>query len=56
MGFMDPVAVELPERGRPLTPGANWGDIATMTVGFGHGIAVSPLHLALGYAALFNGG
>jgi cell division protein FtsI (penicillin-binding protein 3) len=55
MGFMDPVAVELPERGRPLTP-ANWGDIATMTVGFGHGIAVSPLHLALGYAALFNGG
>jgi cell division protein FtsI (penicillin-binding protein 3) len=56
MGFMDPVAVELPERGRTLTPGANWGDIATMTVGFGHGIAVTPLHLALGYAALFNGG
>jgi cell division protein FtsI (penicillin-binding protein 3) len=56
MGFLDPVKVELPERGRPLTPGANWGDIATMTVGFGHGIAVSPLHLALGYAALFNGG
>jgi cell division protein FtsI (penicillin-binding protein 3) len=56
MGFMEPVKVELPERGRPLTPGANWGDIATMTVGFGHGIAVSPLHLALGYAALFNGG
>jgi cell division protein FtsI (penicillin-binding protein 3) len=27
-----------------------------MTVGFGHGIAVTPLHLALGYAALFNGG
>jgi cell division protein FtsI (penicillin-binding protein 3) len=56
MGFMDPVAVELNERGRTLTPGANWGDLATMTVGFGHGIAVTPLHLALGYAALFNGG
>jgi cell division protein FtsI (penicillin-binding protein 3) len=56
MGFMEPVAVELNERGRTLTPGANWGDIATMTVGFGHGIAVTPLHLALGYAALFNGG
>jgi cell division protein FtsI (penicillin-binding protein 3) len=56
LGFMDPVAVELHERGRTLTPGANWGDIATMTVGYGHGIAVTPLHLALGYAALFNGG
>ncbi|MEA3004713.1 MAG: hypothetical protein QOH81_3501 [Sphingomonadales bacterium] len=56
MGFMEPVAVELNERGRTLTPGANWGEIATMTVGFGHGIAVTPLHLALGYAALFNGG
>jgi cell division protein FtsI (penicillin-binding protein 3) len=56
MGFMEPVSIELNERGRTLTPGANWGDIATMTVGFGHGIAVTPLHLALGYAALFNGG
>jgi cell division protein FtsI (penicillin-binding protein 3) len=27
-----------------------------MTVGFGHGIAVTPLHLATGYATLFNGG
>ena len=27
-----------------------------MTIGFGHGIAVTPLHLATGYATLFNGG
>jgi cell division protein FtsI (penicillin-binding protein 3) len=27
-----------------------------MTVGFGHGIAVTPLHLASGYATLLNGG
>lgn len=56
MGFLDKVAIELKERGRTLTPGANWGNVATMTVGFGHGIAVTPLHLASGYAALFNGG
>jgi cell division protein FtsI (penicillin-binding protein 3) len=56
MGFLDPVQIELHERGRTLTPGANWGEIATMTVGYGHGIAVTPLHLALGYATLFNGG
>ncbi|MDB5697706.1 MAG: peptidoglycan glycosyltransferase [Alphaproteobacteria bacterium] len=56
MGFLDRVAIELKERGRTLTPGANWGSVATMTVGYGHGIAVTPLHLASGYAALFNGG
>jgi cell division protein FtsI (penicillin-binding protein 3) len=56
MGFLGPVQVELKERGRTLTPGANWGEMATMTVGFGHGIAVTPLHLATGYATLFNGG
>ena len=42
---------------RTLTiPKANWDLFATMTVGFGHGIAVTPLHLALGYATLYNGG
>lgn len=56
MGFLEPVSIELGERGRPLSPGANWGEIATMTVGYGHGIAVTPMHLASGYAALFNGG
>jgi len=56
MGFLDKVNVELKERGRTLTPGANWNQIETMTVGYGHGIAVTPLHLATGYATLFNGG
>jgi cell division protein FtsI (penicillin-binding protein 3) len=56
MGFLDPVRVELRERGRTLTPGSRWGPFETMTVGFGHGIAVTPLHLATGYATLFNGG
>ena len=56
MGFLDPVEIELKERGRTLTPGSRWGPFETMTVGFGHGIAVTPLHLATGYATLFNGG
>jgi cell division protein FtsI (penicillin-binding protein 3) len=56
MGFLDKVNVELKERGRTLTPGSRWGPFETMTVGFGHGIAVTPLHLATGYATLFNGG
>ena len=56
MGFLKPVEIELREKGRTLTPGKNWGPLETMTVGFGHGIAVTPLHLASGYASLFNGG
>jgi len=56
MGFLDKVQIELRERGRTLTPGANWNQIERMTVGYGHGIAVTPLHLATGYATLFNGG
>ncbi|MDQ3246450.1 MAG: penicillin-binding protein 2 [Pseudomonadota bacterium] len=56
MGFLDPVAIELKEKGRTLSPGSNWGELATMTVGYGHGIAVTPVHLASGYATLFNGG
>jgi cell division protein FtsI (penicillin-binding protein 3) len=56
MGFLDPVGIELKERGRTLSPGSRWGPFETMTVGFGHGIAVTPLHLATGYATLFNGG
>jgi cell division protein FtsI (penicillin-binding protein 3) len=56
MGFLDKVQIELKERGRTLTPGAQWNQIERMTVGYGHGIAVTPLHLATGYATLFNGG
>jgi cell division protein FtsI (penicillin-binding protein 3) len=56
MGFLNAVPFELRERGRPLLPGNNWGPLETMTVGYGHSLAVSPLHLASGYATLFNGG
>ena len=56
MGFLGQVKIELPERARALTPGNNWGPLEVMTVGYGHGIAVTPLHLASGYATLFNGG
>ena len=47
--------IELAERSRPLWP-KSWGRITNMTVGFGHGMAVTPLHLATGYAAMVNGG
>ncbi len=57
MGMFTRVGVELPEQGQPIVqPAASWKEIATMTVGFGHGIAVSPLHVVRGTAVLANGG
>ncbi|HVM22198.1 MAG TPA: penicillin-binding protein 2 [Sphingomicrobium sp.] len=56
MGFLSPLEIEIREKGRTLAPGNNWGPLETMTVGYGHGIAVTPLHLASGYATMLNGG
>ena len=57
LGFFKQVEVELPERARPQYPAlSNWGELATMTIAYGHGITVSPLHLANAYATLVNGG
>ena len=57
LGFLKPVEVELKEKARPqFPPLSNWGQSATMTISYGHGLTVSPLHLANGYATLVNGG
>ena len=54
-GMLSPETIELPEVGAPITP-KRWRDISTMTIGFGHGLAVSPIQLAGGIGALVNGG
>jgi cell division protein FtsI (penicillin-binding protein 3) len=48
-------SIELAERSRTLWP-KSWGRVTNMTVGYGHGMAVTPLHLASAYAAMVNGG
>jgi cell division protein FtsI (penicillin-binding protein 3) len=61
LGMNERPTIELPARGFPLWPHGtdkqgDWARITTMTVSFGHGIAVTPLHLASAYAAMVNGG
>ena len=63
LGMNERPKIELPARGRPLWPrgggqstDSDWARLTTMTVSYGHGIAVTPLHLAAAYAALVNGG
>lgn len=55
LGFNEAPHIELNERARPLWP-RDWSRATVLTSGFGHGIAVTPLHLATAYAALVNGG
>jgi cell division protein FtsI (penicillin-binding protein 3) len=57
MGMFNRVGIELPEAGLPIIqPAANWKEIVTLTVGFGHGISISPLHVVRGTVAVANGG
>lgn len=57
LGFFEPEPIELPEAAgaKPLVP-KNWSELSTITIAYGHGISVTPLHLAAGYAAIANGG
>ncbi|MGL4313309.1 MAG: peptidoglycan D,D-transpeptidase FtsI family protein, partial [Sphingomonas sp.] len=55
LGFDTRPDIELHERQKPRWP-QFWARVTVMTSGYGHGIAVTPLHLASAYAALVNGG
>ena len=56
-GFGKPTGVDLPgEAGGLLRPIERWGRIHLVTNAFGQGIAVTPMQLARGFAAIANGG
>jgi cell division protein FtsI (penicillin-binding protein 3) len=55
MGQLDRLRTELPESAEPLVP-RHWGELNTVTIAFGHGIAVAPLQAMMGLGALMNGG
>ena len=56
LGFNERPYIELPARGFPIWSSGNWPRLRAMTVGYGHGVAVTPLHLATAYATMVNGG
>ena len=55
MGQLDRLRTELPENAEPIVP-KNWGELNTMTIAFGHGLAVAPLQAMMAVGALVNGG
>jgi cell division protein FtsI (penicillin-binding protein 3) len=54
-GQLDRLRTELPESASPLVP-KHWGELNTVTIAFGHGMAVAPLQAVMGIDALVNGG
>ena len=57
LGLLEPTPVELVEApgAAPLVP-PRWSEISTMTISYGHGLSISPVHLAAAYASVLNGG
>lgn len=55
LGLLVAPSVELPEVATPLVPG-RWREVNTVTIAYGHGIAVSPLQVATAVGTLVNGG
>jgi len=54
-GQLERLVTELPENALPIVP-SKWGELNTITIAFGHGIAVAPLQALMAVGALVNGG
>ena len=55
LGQMERLRTELPESASPIVP-KRWSELNTITIAFGHGIAVAPLQAVMGINAVVNGG
>ncbi len=55
LGFLSPLRLELPETGSPQYP-RTWREINAVTISYGHGLSVTPIHVVNAVAALVNGG
>lgn len=57
LGMLSPTPLEVVEAAssKPLYP-RRWSKFSTVTISYGHGISTTPLHLAVGYATIANGG
>lgn len=55
LGLLDTVSCELAETQHPIYP-RNWTETSAITIAFGHGIALSPLHILTTMAGILNNG
>lgn len=55
LGLLKKLDAEFPGLGKPIYP-RKWREINLYTIAYGHGIAITPLHLAMASSAVVNGG
>ncbi|HEX5452450.1 MAG TPA: penicillin-binding protein 2 [Stellaceae bacterium] len=55
LGLLKPVPINFDELATPQFP-SHWREANVITIAYGHGIAVSPLHVAVAVSAIVNGG
>src|SRR3546814_12553239 len=55
LGLLQAASVELSEVGQPMVP-SPWPAINTMTISYGHALAVSPLQMTAAVPAIVNRG
>ena len=57
LGLLKPVPIEFDEVAKPhYPPVKKWREVAVMTIAYGHGISVTPLHVVTAVSAIVNGG
>ena len=55
LGLLDKIDTDFLSLGTPIYP-KRWRQIHSMTISYGHGIAVTPLHIAISISSIINGG
>ena len=55
LGLTEPMRTEAGPIAPPMLP-KHWGEIETVTIGYGHGLALAPIQFAAAAATLINGG
>ncbi len=55
VGLLDKLEIDFPGLGKPIYP-KSWSDISLYTISYGHGLAMTPLHLAAVVSGIVNEG
>lgn len=55
MGLLKKIDTKFPGLGKPIYP-KTWREINLYTISYGHGIAITPLHIAMATSTVVNGG
>ncbi len=57
LGLLDQLQIDLPERATPLFPSdSRWNDLSMVTMSYGYGISISPMHFVQAMIPIVNGG